>query len=140
MKHLLSSLIAGTVFGVGLALSGMLDPNKVLNFLDFSGHWDPSLALVMAGALVVSFIAFRVIPKRVTPVFEDTFRLPTRSDISIRLCVGSAIFGIGWGLVGYCPGPAISVLGIGSGDIFIFTASMLAGFLIYHFTMEKKGS
>ena len=138
MSHLLSSLISGIIFGVGLALSGMIDPNKVLNFLDFSGNWDPSLALVMSGALTVSFVAFRMIPKRVAPVFSSTFKLPTHSDISVRLCVGSAIFGIGWGLVGYCPGPAISGLGIGSSDVFIFTFSMLAGFLVHRFFLEKN--
>ena len=138
MNQLFSSLIAGIVFGVGLALSGMIDPNKVLNFLDFSGNWDPSLALVMAGALFVSFIAFRLIPKRLVPVFGDEFRIPERSDITIRLCLGAALFGIGWGLVGYCPGPAISGLGIGSSDVFIFTFSMLVGFFVHRYFPEKK--
>lgn len=138
MSYLLSSLVSGIIFGIGLALSGMVDPNKVLNFLDVSGQWDPSLALVMAGALMISFIAFRIIPKRASPVFHHTFKLSTRSDISIHLCVGSAIFGMGWGLVGYCPGPAFSGLGIGSTDVFIFTFSMLAGFLVHYFFIEKK--
>ncbi len=85
MNQLFSSLIAGIVFGVGLALSGMIDPNKVLNFLDFSGNWDPSLALVMAGALFISFIAFRLVPKRLTPVFGDEFRIPTHVQILLSV-------------------------------------------------------
>ncbi len=138
MKYLFSSVIAGITFGVGLALSGMINPNKVLNFLDVTGNWDPSLALVMAGALLVSFIAFHFIPKLQSPLFDDHFRIGTPSDINIRLCLGAALFGIGWGLAGYCPGPAISSLGIGSSDVVIFFLSMVAGFSIHRFIPQEK--
>lgn len=138
MNRLFCSLIAGIIFGLGLALSGMINPIKVLDFLDFTGNWDPSLAFVMMGALIVSFFAFRLIPKRLSPVFDNKFRIPTRSDIDIRLCFGATLFGIGWGLSGYCPGPAISSLGIGANDVFIFVLSMLAGFSVHRFIPEKK--
>ena len=124
----LTSLFAGVLFGLGLAISQMINPQKVIAFLDITGNWDPSLILVMFAAIVVSFIGFRLVTKRPTPLTESRFRIPDRSDIDAKLIVGAALFGIGWGLAGYCPGPAISALVSGSYEPLIFVAAMLAGF------------
>ena len=110
----LTALVAGTLFGLGLAISQMTNPAKVLAFLDIAGDWDPSLAFVMAGAVAVSFVAFRVARTRHTPLLGDTFRLPTRRDIDAPLVVGALLFGVGWGLAGLCPGPAITAVLSGS--------------------------
>jgi uncharacterized membrane protein YedE/YeeE len=133
MAAALSALAAGILFGLGLAISQMTNPAKVLAFLDIAGDWDPSLALVMAGAVAVSFIAFRVAKVRHRPFFGDTFQLPTRRDIDMPLIAGSILFGVGWGLVGFCPGPAITALVSGQGKVFLFLAAMLAGMLVFRF-------
>lgn len=117
----------GLIFSAGLMLAGMTDPAKVQNFLDLAGQWDASLAFVMAGAIAVTFIGFKLVLKRKAPVFGGQFHLPTRNDADRRLILGSAIFGVGWGLAGLCPGPAIASLGIGSSASLIFVAAMLAG-------------
>ena len=110
MKKNIAALIAGLLFGLGLAISQMTNPAKVLNFLDITGTWDPTLAFVMGGAVLVTLISFRFILKQDRPLFEGQFHLPTRSDIDGRLLGGAALFGIGWGLAGYCPGPGIAAL------------------------------
>ncbi|MCT9000622.1 YeeE/YedE family protein, partial [Chelativorans intermedius] len=110
----LVNLALGLLFGVGLVVSGMSNPAKVLNFLDLFGTWDPSLAFVMGGAVLVSFIGFRLVLTRSQPVAGGRFQLPTKSDIDRRIVVGPAIFGIGWGLGGFCPGPALTSLGLGA--------------------------
>lgn len=140
MKQILVSLLAGFVFGIGLALSKMIDPNKVLNFLDVTGTWDPSLALVMAGALSVAMLAFRIIPQRIAPLFDDKFRLPTQTSIDKPLILGAIIFGTGWGIAGYCPGPAIANLGFGGSDIILFVSSMIVGFALHRYLSTKMSS
>ena len=121
----------GLVFGLGLVVSGMSNPAKVLNFLDLGGiargTWDPSLAFVMAGAVAVAFIGFRLVLRRGAPILDDRFHLSDRRGIDTRLILGPAIFGVGWGLVGFCPGPAITSLGFGSPRGVLFFAAMLAG-------------
>jgi uncharacterized membrane protein YedE/YeeE len=109
----------------------MINPAKVLNFLDIFGHWDASLAFVMMGAVVTSAIGYRLAFRRERPLFEPQFMLPTRQDIDSRLVAGSAIFGIGWGLGGYCPGPAISGLGFGALETVVFVTAMAAGMIIW---------
>lgn len=130
MKQALTALLAGFIFGIGLALSKMIDPNKVLNFLDVTGNWDPSLALVMGGALLVTSVTFKFILKRSHPIFEDKFRLPTRTDIDLKLIIGAMLFGIGWGIAGFCPGPAVASLGLALLDPAIFVISMMVGFWV----------
>jgi len=130
MKQL-SAFAAGLVFGLGLLLSGMSDPGKVLGFLDFTGAWDPSLALVMGGAVLVGLFAFAAAKRRTTAFLGDAMRLPTARDIDTRLVGGSLVFGVGWGLVGFCPGPAIVSMGSGQLKAALFVAAMLVGMLIY---------
>ncbi|MBR0792944.1 YeeE/YedE family protein [Bradyrhizobium manausense] len=124
----------GLLFGLGLIVSGMSNPAKVLNFLDLagvaSGTWDASLAFVMAGAVAVTFVGFRHILKLAHPLFTQRFYVPTRSDIDRKIIVGPAIFGIGWGLAGFCPGPALTALGFGSTSAFIFVIAMCAGMVL----------
>lgn len=138
MNQIVACLVAGLLFGIGLALSNMIDPNKVLDFLDVSGNWDPSLAFVMIGALSITFVAFRIIPKRATPLFDTKFRLSTSTDIDRPLLLGSVLFGVGWGLVGFCPGPALAIIGMGLLDPAIFVFSMIAGFVVQRYFYEKK--
>ena len=123
----LAALGAGTIFGLGLAISEMVNPLKVKAFLDVAGDWDPSLILVMGGAVMVSFVAFRLTLRLPKPIRATRFELPTRRDIDRRLVGGAAVFGVGWGLVGLCPGPALSALVYGNVDSAIFVAAMLTG-------------
>ena len=127
---LIFALATGTVFGVGIALSGMMDPAKVLNFFDVAGSWDPSLAFVMAGAVVVTFIGYRVVWRRASPLFEDRFQVPTASVIDRQLVGGSALFGIGWGIAGFCPGAAIPALGTGRWEVALFLVAVGVGFYL----------
>ncbi|MDP2316403.1 MAG: YeeE/YedE family protein [Pseudomonadota bacterium] len=127
MKSILLSLAVGIVFGVGLLLSGMTQPAKVVNFLDVLGDWDPSLGFVMGGAIAVHFLAYRLVPRLAKPAWAERWALPTRRDIDIRLLVGAVLFGAGWGLGGYCPGPALTSVVAGASSTLIFTGSMLAG-------------
>jgi hypothetical protein len=124
----------GLTFGLGLLLSGMSDPAKVLNFLDLagigSGTWDPSLAFVMAGAVAVTFTGFRWVLRQPRPLLGETFHLPTRHELDLRIIAGPIIFGVGWGLAGFCPGPALTALGFGSPAAFIFVAAMIVGMLL----------
>jgi uncharacterized membrane protein YedE/YeeE len=127
-----AALWAGVLFGVGLAVSQMIDPGKVLAFLDVAGRWDPSLALVMAGALAVAIPGFRLARASGTPALGDRFDAPPRQTIDRNLLTGAAIFGVGWGLVGFCPGPAIAALAFGRWEALAFVLAMLAGAWLYH--------
>ncbi|MEQ1753669.1 MAG: YeeE/YedE family protein [Micropepsaceae bacterium] len=127
VSRIASSLAAGLVFGVGLTVSGMLNPAKIMNFLDVAGTWDPSLAFVMGAAVIVTVIGYRLSMLDPKPLFETKFFVPGATDLDARLIVGAAIFGIGWGLGGFCPGPAISALSIGAGGTYAFVAAMIAG-------------
>jgi uncharacterized membrane protein YedE/YeeE len=121
----------GLIFGFGLLLSGMSNPAKVLNFLDLggiaTGTWDPSLAFVMVGAIAVAFVGFRLVLRRSRPIFAGRFHMPTRRELDARIVAGPAIFGIGWGLAGFCPGPALTALGFGTTAAVIFVVAMFAG-------------
>lgn len=130
MPALLLALLTGLVFGTGIALSGMINPAKVLNFFDVAGTWDPSLAFVMGGALVVTAIGYRFVLKSPRPLFDRQFHLPTRKDVDLPLITGSAVFGIGWGIAGFCPGGSIPALGLMQADAVIFVAAMIAGIAI----------
>ena len=136
MRKLLVAALSGVLFGFGLVLSGMTQPAKVLGFLNIAGlwdasrfgSWDASLAFVMGGALCVTLLAFAITPRAGRkPWLADTFQLPTRRDIDARLVIGAALFGIGWGLVGYCPGPALASLLTGGQDVAVFVVALLAG-------------
>ncbi|WOD38991.1 YeeE/YedE family protein [Nodosilinea sp. E11] len=127
----LVALAAGLLFGLGLGCSQMIDPQRVIGFLDLFGTWDPTLAFVMGGAVLVTLISFRFILRRSAPLLDRNFFVPTRNDIDRPLVLGAALFGIGWGLGGYCPGPAIAALGLGSANPLLFLAAMLAGSLAY---------
>lgn len=130
-RHHFFALFSGFVFGFGLLLSGMANPAKVLGFLDLAGAWDPSLAMVMAGAITVGFIAFTFATRRPRSFLGEITRLPTSRTVDTRLVVGSLGFGIGWGLAGFCPGPALVALGAGAPKAAIFTLAMLAGMAIF---------
>lgn len=123
----LLAFLAGLLFGLGLLVSGMGNPEKVLGFLDITGAWDPSLALVMAGALVVGFIAFRWAGKRQQSLLGEVLQIPTRRDIDLRLILGGMGFGVGWGLAGFCPGPALTAVGAAKPEAVVFVLAMLAG-------------
>ena len=123
----LTSLLAGLVFGFGLILSGMANPAKVLGFLDLFGRWDPSLGLVMGGAVAVASVVFFLARRRTVSLLGAAMRLPTATHIDRRLVVGSVLFGVGWGIAGFCPGPALVALGMGEGKAVLFVLAMLAG-------------
>jgi uncharacterized protein len=119
--------LSGLLFGLGLVVSGMADPAKVLNFLDLAGTWDPSLAFVLAGATGTTFVGYRLVLARSGPLLAPAFQLPTASRIDSRLLTGAAVFGIGWGLAGLCPGPAITSLALGASGTLAFVPAMLVG-------------
>jgi uncharacterized membrane protein YedE/YeeE len=125
-----AALLAGVVFGAGLATGGMTNPRKVIAFLDVSGAWDPSLALVMVGAVAVHFLAYRWVLGSAAPLFADEFSIPKLRQIDPKLVAGAAIFGAGWGIGGYCPGPGIVSLGAGRRDAVVFVAMMMLGWLL----------
>jgi uncharacterized membrane protein YedE/YeeE len=127
MKKILAALASGTLFGVGLAWSGMTNPGRVTGFLDVAGAWDPTLALVMAAALAVATPAFRLILGRPRPLLDERFRLPTKTALDGALLAGAAVFGVGWGLAGLCPGPALAGLVTGSPLVLLFVVAMVAG-------------
>ena len=129
--QLLMALISGLVFGLGLIISGMTDPSKVIGFLDLAGKWDPSLAFVMGGAILVGLVAFRFAVTRSSAILGGPMRLPAARQIDSRLVLGGLTFGVGWGLAGYCPGPALASLATGGGKPLIFTVAMLAGMAIF---------
>lgn len=132
MIRLLVAAASGLLFGAGLAVSGMMNPAKVIGFLDFAGDWDPTLALVMAGALAVTVPAFRLAAGLTHALSGEKIGLPTRRDIDGRLVGGATLFGLGWGLAGFCPGPALAALSTGLPGVFAFVLAMLAGMALYH--------
>jgi uncharacterized membrane protein YedE/YeeE len=125
---------AGAVFGVGLVLAGMTQPSKVIAFLDVGGAWDPTLAFVMVGAIAAHVAGLWLTSRRTVPLFAADFLAPTRDDLSTPLVLGAAVFGIGWGLVGYCPGPALVSLGSGASTALVFVGAATAGMLLQHAT------
>ncbi len=127
MKIAVSSFISGLLFAIGLGIAGMLNANKVIGFLDIGGHWDPSLTFVIAGAIAVHFVFYRYIIRRRSPIFGKHFHIPTRRDVTPRLLIDSTIFGIGWGLGGYCPGPGIVAITSGALPAIVFSSSMFLG-------------
>ena len=133
----LSSLLAGLVFGLGLIVSGMANPAKVIGFLDLAGRWDPSLALVMAGAIAVGAIAFAIARTRTASLLDAPMKLPSEQRIDRRLLAGALVFGVGWGIAGFCPGPALVALGMGSAKAVVFVVAMLAGMGLFQFA-EKR--
>lgn len=134
---ILSSLLAGLVFGLGLIVSGMANPAKVLGFLDLAGSWDPSLALVMGGAILVGFFGFLAAKKRTVSLLGAAMKLPNSRKIDKRLVLGSLLFGAGWGLAGFCPGPGLVALGLSEPKALVFVAAMLAGMLVFE-GLEKR--
>ena len=131
MAKMLVALLSGVLFGLGLVVSGMANPAKVIGFLDITGDWDPTLAFVMGGAILAAAPAFRFILKRPRPVLAEEFDLPTKKSVDARLLGGSALFGVGWGLAGFCPGPAVTALASGLAPVFVFVAAMVAGMALY---------
>lgn len=129
MLKVLSALFIGLVFGTGIILSGMSNPAKVLNFFDIFGTWDPSLAFVMGGALTVTFIGYRLVFRMNKPILETKFSLPNRTDLDAKLIGGAAVFGIGWGMSGFCPGGLIPVIGIGQAEPLYASFGIIAGIL-----------
>jgi hypothetical protein len=125
----IAEFVVGLLFGLGLMLSGMTDPGKVMGFLDLFGNWDPSLALVMGGAIMVGFFAFTVAKKRTSTFLGGALRLPTHTDLDKKLVIGSVLFGAGWGLAGFCPGPALVSMADGQPKALVFVLAMLVGML-----------
>jgi uncharacterized protein len=136
----IASLVTGTIFGAGLALSDMINPARVLAFLDLAGQWDPSLAFVMGGAIVPMVIAYAVSRRMRTPLFDKSFFIPENRLMDSRLLIGAALFGIGWGMVGFCPGPAIAGLVMGAWQPWLFVAAMLGGMWIHRVATSPKKS
>ena len=130
MSRIITALLIGLIFGTGIALSGMINPAKVLNFFDVAGTWDPSLAFVMGGALIVTAIGYRLVLKNPAPLCDTSFHLPARKKIDLPLLAGAGLFGIGWGIAGFCPGGSIPALGLGEPAALIFVASMVCGIAI----------
>ncbi|HAX76345.1 MAG TPA: YeeE/YedE family protein [Cyanobacteria bacterium UBA11372] len=131
MKENSIALLAGLLFGLGLGVSQMIDRDRVLGFLDVTGVWDPTLLFVLGGAVGVTVIAFRFVLRRSHPIWIDKFYLPTKTDIDRPLVIGAAIFGVGWGISGYCPGPAITALVLGIWNPVLFVLALIAGSLTY---------
>jgi len=125
--RLITALLLGLIFGAGITFGGMINPAKVLNFFDFAGTWDPSLAFVMGAALVVTGLGYRFVLRRPAPVFDTGFHLPQKRSLDPALIGGAVLFGIGWGIAGFCPGGAVPALGLGEGKAFLFMAAMITG-------------
>ncbi|KPQ30124.1 MAG: putative transporter component [Marinobacter excellens HL-55] len=140
MKYSLASLFAGLLFGFGLIVSGMANPEKVLGFLDLAGLWDPSLAFVMGGAILVGLVAFTFAKKRTLSFLGFNMKLPGNTHIDKRLVIGSLMFGIGWGIAGFCPGPGLVALGAGEIKAVVFVGSMVAGMMIYEMIERSRAS
>ena len=138
MLRILVGLAIGGLFGAGLAVSGMMNPAKVIGFLDLAGNWDPTLAVVMAAALVVSVPAFAYAGLRAAPLLGGAFQIPRRTDVDWRLVGGAAVFGIGWGIAGFCPGPAIAALSTGLWQVGAFFVAMVAGMVVYAATFGRS--
>jgi uncharacterized membrane protein YedE/YeeE len=135
---ILTSFLTGLLFGVGLIVSGMTDPSKIVGFLDLAGAWDPSLALVMGGAVLVGAAGFRLAERRPTSMLGGLRQLPGTRGIDARLILGSTMFGVGWGLAGFCPGPALVAFGAGYDKAVVFVIAMLAGMVMYEFTERRR--
>lgn len=136
--HRLSEFLIGLLFGLGLIFAGMTDPSKVIGFLDMAGAWDPSLAFVMGGAILVGLGAFALAKKRSTSLLGGAMQLPTSRHIDKRLVIGSVLFGAGWGLAGFCPGPAIVSLGTGNPKALVFVLAMLAGMALFELAEKRQ--
>ncbi|MEY9099161.1 YeeE/YedE family protein [Sinorhizobium fredii] len=132
--RMLAAIVCGLIFGAGLAISDMINPGRVLAFLDVAGSWDPSLAFVMGGALIPSAGAYIIRGRRPAPLLDDRFCVPANRSIDWKLVTGSGLFGLGWGLVGFCPGPAVAALSTGRWEAVLFVAAMLVGMYLYRFT------
>lgn len=137
MKAFAASFSAGVLFAIGLGVSGMTQPSKVTGFLDLFGAWDASLVFVMAGAVAVYFVLYRVITKRASPLFDARFHLPTRKDLDARLVLGAALFGVGWALGGYCPGPGLVSAASGALPALVFVLSMVVGMKLAQILSER---
>jgi len=140
VANTLIALLAGLLFGLGLAISGMMNPARVLGFLDLAGNWDPSLAFVMAGAVAASALGYALRARLARPQFAEKFQVPTSRVIDGKLIAGSALFGLGWGLVGLCPGPAIAALPLALPKILVFVAAMIAGMAACRFLFEDRAA
>jgi uncharacterized membrane protein YedE/YeeE len=140
LSKILPPLVSGTLFGAGLTVSGMTDPARVRGFLDIFGEWDPTLAFVMGGAVLVMAVAWRIRFRMLRPVFGERFSLPDRKDLDARLIAGSVLFGVGWGVAGLCPGPAIASLALSPASILPFVAAMLAGMLLQKIVFETQSA
>lgn len=138
MKNAFIAFITGIIMGLGLCISQMINPAKVVAFLDVFGKWDPSLALVMGGALFVTIISFRFIFKQNKPLCASQFSVPTKKEVDLKLLIGSAVFGVGWGLSGFCPAPAVASLVYGLKKSFLFVGSMLAGMVLHRLCFAKS--
>ena len=134
--RLVSTYLIGLLFGLGIVISGMANPAKVLNFFDVAGTWDPSLIFVMGGALITTFIGYRFVLRRKAPLLAERFQIPTSMQIDTRLIGGSGLFGIGWGIAGFCPGGALPALGTGRAEVITFVAALVAGILATRLVMR----
>ena len=135
---LVYALFTGVIFGIGIAVSGMMSPAKVLNFFDVAGTWDPSLAFVMGGAVIITFIGYRLVWRRPAPLFGGRFQLPGSNTIDAKLIGGSALFGIGWGIAGFCPGAALPALGTGRWEVALFLVAVVGGFFLRRLLAPEK--
>ena len=135
-KQNIAALLTGVLFGIGLAVAQLIDPNKIQNFLDIAGTWDASLMLVLGAALGVSFFAIRTILKQQSPRFAARFSLPSKPNVDRSLLIGAALFGIGWGMAGYCPGPGFAALALSSWEPVIFLLTMTVGFILHRFIVR----
>lgn len=140
LRRLLPPLVSGALFGAGLTVGGMVDPQRVRGFLDLGGAWDPTLAFVMGGAVVVMAIAWAIQRRMAHPVFAETFSLPEKQDLDPALVGGAALFGIGWGIAGICPGPAIASLVLVPTKVLPFVAAMITGMVVHQLTMNRNGA
>ncbi|MFK0278549.1 DUF6691 family protein [Ensifer sp. NPDC090286] len=140
IARVFAAICCGLLFGAGLVVSDMINPARVLAFLDIAGDWDPSLGFVMGGALIPSALAYIVRNRRRAPLLDETFHVPTKRALDLRLVAGAALFGVGWGLVGLCPGPAIAALSTGRWQAGLFVLAMVAGMILYRFTFEATAS
>ncbi|MBB5514414.1 hypothetical protein FHS89_000412 [Rubricella aquisinus] len=138
MMRFVTAYIAGLIFGIGIVLSGMANPAKVLNFFDIAGTWDPSLAFVMGGALAVTMLGYQIVLRRDRPRYARIFHLPSAREIDPKLVGGAALFGIGWGIAGFCPGGVLPVIGLGRIEIFAFVAALVAGILLTKLAMRAR--
>ncbi|MCA1408993.1 YeeE/YedE family protein [Ensifer sp. IC3342] len=136
--HITASIICGLIFGTGLVISDMINPARVLAFLDVAGNWDPSLAFVMGGALIPSAVAYIIRGRLSAPMLDSRFHVPANASIDWKLVTGAALFGLGWGLVGFCPGPAVAALSTGRWEAALFVAAMLIGMWAYRLSLGRR--